>query len=144
MARHSRDREEAQLKRVHSHRRKSLNGHDPVSPSASRTTRLTVSLSTELVNQLRDAVYWTPRLTLARVVEESIRSSLAQMESINRGPFPPRTQELKPGRPRAGSWTESLLHPSLSNASRQPQDPSIRVHQPIDPGCQEVQHECRL
>ena len=140
MARHRRNRHEAQLKPGSSRMLRPLNGHEP----ASRTTRLTVSLSTELVNQLRDAVYWTPRLTLVRVVEESIRSSLAQMESSNRGPFPPRTHELKPGRPRIANNGESLPHSFLSHASRQPRAPSIRLRQPSDPGAEEVQLECCL
>jgi len=69
--------------------------------TAARTTRLTVSLSTELLNRLRDAVYWTPRLTLTQLVEESLQTGLAQLESVNRSPFPPRRRELRPGRPPA-------------------------------------------
>jgi hypothetical protein len=53
-----------------------------------------------LINRLRDAVYWTPRLTVTQLVKESILSTLAQLEATNRSPFPARTQELKPGRPR--------------------------------------------
>jgi len=84
------------------------------SHKSARTTRLTVSLPTELINRVRDTVYWTPRLTVTRLVEESIRSSLAQMEATNCGPFPARTQELKPGRPRQ---TDRLHHPPTLTAS---------------------------
>lgn len=66
----------------------------------SRTTRLTVSLPTTLLNRLRNTVYWIPRLTLAGFVETAIHSRLIHMEAVNGGPFPSRAQELKPGRPR--------------------------------------------
>ena len=82
------------------------NGHPP---APARTTRLTVSLPTELLDRLRDAVYWTPQLTLAQLVEESLRAGLAHLESMNRSPFPPRAQELRPGRPPVYSNCRAVL-----------------------------------
>ena len=46
-----------------------------------QTVRLTVSLPGDLVDRLRDAVYWSPSLTLAWLVAQSLRTSLAEMES---------------------------------------------------------------
>ena len=65
-----------------------------------QTVRLTVSLPGDLVDRLRDAVYWSPSLTLAWLVAQSLRTSLAEMESLRQCPFPKRTNALRAGRPR--------------------------------------------
>ena len=52
-----------------------------------RMVRLTVSLPGDLVDRLRDAVYWSPSLTLAWLIAQSLRTSLAEMESFVRGRF---------------------------------------------------------
>ena len=65
-----------------------------------RMVRLTVSLPGELVDRLRNAVYWSPGLTLAWLIAKSLRTSLAEMESLRQGPFPQRTTALRAGRPR--------------------------------------------
>ena len=64
------------------------------------TVRLTVSLPGDLVERLRDAVYWSPSLTLAWLIAQSLRTSLTEMESFRQGPFPKRTKALRAGRPR--------------------------------------------
>jgi hypothetical protein len=62
-----------------------------------RMVRLTVSLPGDLVDHLRDAVYWSPSLTLAWLIAKSLRTSL---ESLRQSPFPKRTRALRAGRPR--------------------------------------------
>lgn len=65
-----------------------------------RLVRLTVNLPTDLADRMRDAVYWTPGLTLAWFVASAIRASLTELETINRAPFPKRARQLRAGRPR--------------------------------------------
>ena len=65
-----------------------------------RTVRLTVNLPADLADHLRDAVYWTPGLTLAWFIASAIRTSLTELETTNRAPFPKRSRQLRAGRPR--------------------------------------------
>ena len=74
-----------------------------------RMVRLTVSLPGDLVDRLRDAVYWSPSLTLAWLIAQSLRTSLAEMESLRQGPFPKRTNALRAGRPRLVGQTMNVF-----------------------------------
>ena len=65
-----------------------------------RTVRLTVSLPGDLVDRLRDAVYWSPNLKLAWLIAQSLRASLADLETSRQAPFPKRMMALRAGRPR--------------------------------------------
>ena len=65
-----------------------------------RTVRLTVSLPGDLVDRLRDAVYWSPDLKLAWLIAQSLRASLSDLETSRQGPFPKRMMALRSGRPR--------------------------------------------
>ena len=73
-----------------------------------RSVRLTVSLPGDLVDRLRDAVYWSPSLTLAWLIAQSLRTSLAEMESLRQGPFPKRKNALRAGRPRLVGQTMNV------------------------------------
>ncbi len=67
---------------------------------APRMVRLTVNLPSHLVEQMRDAVYWTPGLTLAWMIARAVRTSLTELETVHQGPFPKRLKPLRAGRPR--------------------------------------------
>src|SRR4249920_609255 len=73
-----------------------------------RSVRLTVSLPGDLVDRLRDAVYWSPSLTLAWLIAQSLGTSLTEMESLRQGPFPKRTKALRAGRPRLVGQTMNV------------------------------------
>ena len=74
-----------------------------------RKIKLTISLPSDLIDRLRDAVYWSPGLTLAWLIAQSLRTSLADMESLRQGPFPKRTNALRAGRPRLDGQTMNVL-----------------------------------
>ena len=61
--------------------------------------RLTVNLPRELAERARNAVYWTPGLTLAALAEEALLKALARLEKENGGPFRHRNGKLPAGRP---------------------------------------------
>jgi len=73
----------------------------PGKPASIAKQRMTVTLPVELLERLRNAVYWTPGLTLARLIEEAVTDTIAAMERRSYGePFPRRIAQLKGGRPR--------------------------------------------
>jgi hypothetical protein len=65
-----------------------------------RMVRLTVNLQSDLVDKIRNAVYWTPGMTLAWFIGRALCASLAELESVHKGPFPKRLKPLRAGRPR--------------------------------------------
>lgn len=91
--------------------------------SQPRTVRLTVSLPIELVERLRDAVYWSPGLTLAWLMAQSLRLSLQEMEALRQSPFPKRTNALRAGRPRLLGQTMYVpLRTKLPDGSTHPSE----------------------
>jgi hypothetical protein len=61
--------------------------------------RLTVHLPADLIDGVKNAVYWTPGLTLARLAEDALRQALAAREAARGAPYPPRERNLTVGRP---------------------------------------------
>ena len=61
--------------------------------------RLTIHLPVDLIDHIKNAVYWTPGLTLAELGERAFTEILKKMERERGEPFPPRKSELKGGRP---------------------------------------------
>jgi hypothetical protein len=74
-----------------------------------RMVWLTVSLSGDLVDRLRDPVYWSPSLKLAWLIAQSLWTSMTEMESLRQGPFPKRTNALRAGRPRLVGQTMNVF-----------------------------------
>jgi predicted DNA binding CopG/RHH family protein len=61
--------------------------------------KLTVHLTHDLIERVKNAAYWNPRLTIASIAEIGVRYAIKQVEHENGGAYPPRESELKGGRP---------------------------------------------
>ena len=74
----------------------------PTNGSLSRPqtkTKITIRIDSALAERIKNAVYWNPELTVAGLAVEGIRRTINEIEKKNQGPYPPRTSQLKPGRP---------------------------------------------
>ena len=77
----------------------------PVTPPARpggpgrRKQKLTVHLDEDLVNRVKNAAYWNPRLNIARIAERGIQQAVEEVERENGGPYRQRESELVGGRP---------------------------------------------
>ncbi len=61
--------------------------------------RLTVHLPLSLINRVKNAVFYTPGLTLAELAELALTRAIEDLEMQRGEPFPQRTKELAGGRP---------------------------------------------
>lgn len=61
--------------------------------------KITVKLNDDLLNRVKNAAYWNPRLTIAKIAEQAIGHAIEKIESENGGPYPQRESELVGGRP---------------------------------------------
>jgi hypothetical protein len=66
---------------------------------AEKKEKPTVHLTHDLIERVKNAAYWNPRLTIAAIAERGIIQVIDQIERENGGPYPPRESELKGGRP---------------------------------------------
>ena len=71
--------------------------HSDATPS--KRERFTSKLPTEVIERARNAVYWTPGLTLAGLTESALSAYLDALEKERGEAFPQRQGELKLGRP---------------------------------------------
>lgn len=84
-----------------------LNGHSVKAVQAERISkksnkpkqRITVQISVDVIDRIKNAVYWTPGLTLASLAEDAFSKSVDELEENREAPFPKRKTELKTGRP---------------------------------------------
>jgi hypothetical protein len=60
---------------------------------------MTFLLPVEVTEQVKNAVFWTPGLTLADLAAQALREAVARLEKERGEPFPKRTAELKGGFP---------------------------------------------
>jgi len=71
------------------------------SESASKKKqRVTIHLPVELINEVKNAVYWEPGLTLTDFAEKALESALKKLEKKRGEKYPSRNNaKLKGGRP---------------------------------------------
>ena len=62
--------------------------------------RVTIHLSVDLINRVKDAVYWEPGLTLTLFTQKSLENELKKLEKKRGEKYPERKEHnLKGGRP---------------------------------------------
>lgn len=64
----------------------------------SKKQRITVQISEDVIDRIKNAVYWTAGVTLAALAEEAFSKIVDELEKSKRTPFPKRKDELKTGR----------------------------------------------
>ncbi len=69
------------------------------SPPSPQRGKVTVLVSNDLLERLRNAAWWQ-RKTLATLAEEGLRLVVERLERQHGGPFEPREEDLKTGRPQ--------------------------------------------
>ena len=62
-------------------------------------SRLTVNMPVELIERVKNSVYWTPGITMSSLTELALQKAVDQLEKKNGEPFPKRAAELQRGRP---------------------------------------------
>ena len=91
--------EEAQANNVAPFRREQTPQPEPSKAESQKQEKLTVHLTHDLIERVKNAAYWNPRLTIASIAEVGVRYAIEQVEKENGGAYPPRESELKGGRP---------------------------------------------
>ncbi len=61
--------------------------------------RLTAQLPQDVMERVRNAVYWTPGLTIAGITTQALNQFVDQLEKERGESFPPRQGAVKTGRP---------------------------------------------
>lgn len=74
-------------------------GAEEVSTVTSARAKLTVDIPETVLDQARNAVYWTPGLTLVELVTAALRRELTHREKQRGRPFDQRLRDLTTGRP---------------------------------------------
>ncbi len=69
--------------------------------TTTKAGRLTLVISEGLMERIKNAAFWTPGETLSALGERAVELELKRLERLNGGPFPPRTQQVRRGRPPA-------------------------------------------
>lgn len=68
--------------------------------SPSKKQRVTIHVPVELIERVKNAVYWEPGMTFAGFAEQALQEALEKLESKRGSQYPTRKdRQLKGGRP---------------------------------------------
>jgi post-segregation antitoxin (ccd killing protein) len=74
-------------------------GGPSTAPQERARQNLTVQIDSEIIERARDAVFHTPGLTLAGLVQSAFEEALRKLENKRGEPFPKRPAAIRVGRP---------------------------------------------
>jgi hypothetical protein len=102
--------------------------------------RLTVVIQADLLDRLRNAVYWSAGLTLTALVEDALADTIDRMERKNGEPYPRRMEPLKRGRPKLLKPTGEKVRELRTQRRVRSHPPSPEPVEALAPtGCQPAQ-----
>ena len=61
--------------------------------------RVTIHIPVNLIERIKNAVYWEPGLTVAGFCEQALLKGIEKLEKEKGAPYPSRREQLKGGRP---------------------------------------------
>ena len=64
-----------------------------------RRSKVSAEVDYDVADRVKNAVYWTPGLTMARFIEKSLEDAIDKLEEDRGGKFETREGELVGGRP---------------------------------------------
>ena len=65
----------------------------------SRRSKVSAEVDYDVADRVKNAVYWTPGLTMARFIEKALEDAIEKLEEEKGGKFEAREGELVGGRP---------------------------------------------
>ena len=65
----------------------------------SRRSKVSAEVDYDVADRVKNAVYWTPGLTMARFIEKALEDAIDKIEEDRGGKFEAREGELVGGRP---------------------------------------------
>lgn len=68
-------------------------------PAKAPKERVTFQLPVDVIEQARNAVFWTPGATMSALMEEALTAHLERLEKKRGEAFPARSGALRTGRP---------------------------------------------
>ncbi len=67
-------------------------------PQVKKKQKITLIMDADLVERLKNAVYWSHGISICSVIEEATEKMVKHLEKENGKPYPERNGEMKRGR----------------------------------------------